>query len=333
MEWLWDGCVRDQNILLGAVQNERDRLSRAEVDNRSLRVTIKKVEAESIALKKKVDDLVRANAVSSRAVPLSPAKVIESASPFSINSMAVLGWLSSAVLDAFQPPDEVVSIGSGPFPEDDFDDYLETLNITPYESGCNWIIVGRTGWNSQQLEDLIEKAEPGELRIFSQELFIAGQLSTHDPFSADPDLLMEFAKGHPALEYIIGSGFDWPFLVGGGDVVVDPPEFQSAEKSPLNVMGYRVGMSGLTEKSRRKILADAYLGAIPWVESDAYMKQWGRAQTRMRLRRMVEHIAMLIRKASGKYNMDEAINDWESDLNWLYYEFYVPGRMNFKWPF
>ena len=326
---------RDQNILLADVQNERDRLSRAEVDNRSLRVSIKKVEAESIALKKKVDDLLKANAVRARAAPSAPAKVTESASPFAINSMAVLGWLSSAVSDAFQPPEDVVSIGSGPFPEDEFDDYLKTLDITPYTSGCNWVIVGRTGWTPQQLEELIEEAAPGELRIFSQELFIAGQLSTHDPFSADPELLMEFAKGHPALEYLMGSGFEWPILQEWEELGIPHyvrGSYNGVDESPIYRMGYVVGITnGLSLHERQKLLTKAFERAIPQVGDADYMAEWGMPNTRDRLWRIAHHLAWLIRSRRKNPVMEYAVDDWATDLDWLESTFYK-SRMKFSWP-
>jgi hypothetical protein len=326
---------RDQNILLTDVQSERDRLSRFEVENRSLRVSIKKVEAESVAMKKKVDDLVRAVAVRSRAVPSSPAKVVESATPFAINSMAVLGWLSSAVLDAFQPPDDVVSIGSGPLPEDEFDDYLRTLGITPYPSRYNWVIVGRTGWTPQQLEELIEGADPGELRIFSQELFIAGQLSTHDPFSADPELLMEFAKGHPALEYLIGSGFEWPIIEELEELGVPQyvrGSYNGVDESPIYRMGYVVGITnGLSLRERQKLLTRAFEGVIPNVGDADYMAEWGTPNTRDRLWRIAHHLAWLIRSRRRNPVMEYAVDDWANDLDWLESTFYK-SRMKFSWP-
>ena len=262
---------------LEVTENERDRLSQAEIENRSLRVSINKMKDESIVLKQKLDDSIRKNTVRLKAAQSSPAKVVEPASPFSINSKAVLGWLSSAVLDAFQPPDDVVSIGSGPFPERAFDEYLKTLNITPYSSGCNWVIVGRTGWTPQQLEELIEDAEPGELRIFSQELFIAGQLSTHDPFSADHEILMEFAKGHPALEYLRSSGFEWPIIDELEDLGVPRylrGSYSGEDESPIYRMGYVVGSTnGLSPCERQRILKRAFEGVIPHVGDSDYMAE------------------------------------------------------------
>lgn len=252
---------------------------------------------------------------------------------FHLNNPTIIEWLlSQENEDSFSMPRHVTVLGEGPVDSYEWINHLENSNCKSWLNGNEWIIIGREGWNPEDIDALIAERGDESIRIVSQEMFLAAMISGKDPFDADEDLLLSFAKGHPALQYIIESAFDWPFFNEGGGGG-DPHEFQSAEKSPLNVMGYKVGMYGLREKSRRKILSDAYLGEIPWVESDAYMRQWGRAQTRMRLRRMVEHIAMLIRKASGKYNMDAAISDWESDLDWLYDEFYGPGGMDFTWPF
>jgi hypothetical protein len=249
--------------------------------------------------------------------------------------MAVLGWLSSAVLDAFQPPEDVVSIGSGPFPEDEFDDYLKTLDITPYTSGCSWVIVGRTGWTPQQLEELIEEADSGELRIFSQELFIAGQLSTHDPFSADPELLMEFAKGHPALEYLMGSGFEWPILEELEELGVPQyvrGSYDGVDESPIYRMGYVVGITnGLSVRERQRLLKRAFEGVIPQVGDADYMAEWGTPNTRDRLWRIAHHLAWLVRSRRRNPVMGYAVNDWATDLDWLESTFYK-SRMKFSWP-
>lgn len=321
---------------LEVTENERDRLSQAEIENRSLRVSINKMKDESIVLKQKLDDSIRKNTVRLKAAQSSPAKVVEPASPFSINSKAVLGWLSSAVLDAFQPPDDVVSIGSGPFPERAFDEYLKTLNITPYSSGCNWVIVGRTGWTPQQLEELIEDAEPGELRIFSQELFIAGQLSTHDPFSADHEILMEFAKGHPALEYLRSSGFEWPIIDELEDLGVPRylrGSYSGEDESPIYRMGYVVGSTnGLSPCERQRILKRAFEGVIPHVGDSDYMAEWGNPNTRVRLWRIAHHLAWLIRSRRKNPAMVYAVDHWAKDLDWLESTFYK-SRMKFSWPY
>lgn len=252
---------------------------------------------------------------------------------FHLTNPTIIEWLlSNDDETSFSIPRHVTILGEGPICNYEWIGHLESLNCKSWLNGNEWIIIGREDWCPERIDALIAERSNESIRIVSQEMFLSAIISGKDPFEAGNDLLFSFAEGHPALEYIIKSSFDWPFFYNSTTGSGEPLDILSVEKSPLNLMGYKVGMHGLKEKNRRKILSDAYLGDIPWVESDAYMRQWGRAQTRMRLRRMAEHIAMLIRKASGKYNMDEAISDWESDLNWLYDEFYGPGGMGFTWP-
>lgn len=323
---------RDQNNILTEVQRERDLLKWVDAENKSLRIAVEQRHAESRELHKKIAELGASRA---RVTPPLPEGAKETASPFSVNNMAVLHWLSSEVSDPFQPPEDVVSIGSGPFHEDDFDDYLKTLDITPYTNGCSWVIVGRTGWTPQQLEELIEEADSGELRIFSQELFVAGQLSTHDPFSADHELLMEFAKGHPALEYLMGSGFEWPILEELEELGVPQyvrGSYDGVDESPIYRMGYVVGITnGLSVRERQRLLKRAFEGVIPQVGDADYMAEWGTPNTRDRLWRIAHHLAWLVRSRRRNPVMGYAVNDWATDLDWLESTFYK-SRMKFSWP-
>ncbi len=253
---------------------------------------------------------------------------------FHLNNATIIEWLlSQENEDSFSMPRHVTVLGEGPVDSYEWISHLESVNCKSWLNGNEWIIIGREGWSPERIDDLIAERGDDSIRIVSQEMFLAAMISGKDPFDADEDLLLSFAEGHPALDYIIESAFDWPFW--DEELSDDGPQLDiaSVEKSPLKLMDYTVGRNGLNVKYRRQILADAYLGAIPWTESDLYMKAWGRAHTRKRMWRMAHHLAMLIRKASGKDNMDKAISDWESDLDWLYHKFYVPRRMNFKWPF
>jgi hypothetical protein len=253
---------------------------------------------------------------------------------FHLNNSTIIDWLTSQDYDVtFKMPSDVTVLGKGPIDNYEWISHLDNSNCKSWLNGNEWIIIGREGWNPEDIDALIAERADESIRIVSQEMFLAAMISGKDPFDASEDLLFSFAEGHPALEYIIGSAFEWPFF--NEELSDNGPQLDiaSVEKSPLKLMDYTVGMNGWKEKYRRKILADAYLGEIPWTESDVYMKAWGRASTRKRMWRIAHHLAMLIRKAGGKYNMGEAINDWESDLDWLYRKFYLPKRMNFKWPF
>lgn len=247
---------------------------------------------------------------------------------FSITDLGLLHALSCAANDLFYPPSKIVTVGSGPFSKSGFDDYLRTLDVTPRADKCSWIIIGREDWDEERLNKLIDASDLNEVKVFSQELFVAGILTTHDPFSLPPEILMKFAEGHPALEHLINEGFEWPNIKRG-----DGRRGGWGEKeSPLSLMGYHVGMTrGLGPQKRRSILKTAYLDEIEELPDAKYMRKWGRPNQSKRLERIANHIADEISKNQNRENCERALKEWRDDLNWLKKEFYT-NRMRFKWP-
>jgi hypothetical protein len=254
---------------------------------------------------------------------------------FSINDIDLLGALSHRVFDRFAPPSEIITMGSGPLNEADFDEYLKSLNITPCSNDCSWIIVGREDWSEETLNELLENADLDEVRVFSQELFIAGKLTSNDPFSLPLEILLKFAEGHPALEYLLHSSFEWPVIIieeDYGEPVYLKGSFNRVEESPLFRMGYQVGISnGQPLSNRRSLLEKAYQGKIPNVEDAHYMEEWGTPGHSKRLWRIAHHIAWLIRSRRSNPSMRHAVRDWKNDLDWMEGQFYAK-RMRFKWP-
>lgn len=253
------------------------------------------------------------------------------------SDLDVIHKLSEDVTELIQPPDCITTIGSGPFLEEDFDEYLKCLDITPVSGGGHWIIVGRDGWDEGKLIELIEDNDLDEVVVLSQELFVAGIISTHDPFSLPDDILMKFADGHPALEFLMKQGFEWPEIIleelDEPRYVLDPRgSYDRVEESPLCLMGYRVGETrGLPYQKRRNILQKTYSDTIPWVGDDDYMEEWGQPSRTKRLWRMAHHIAREINKRKKIPNMKRAVGDWKEDLDWLKETYYKNG-MHFKWP-
>ena len=296
----------------------------------SLRRANEQLTSNNQQLAKRVTDL-QAKAVKKAVKP----QVLRTSFPCGPLDLDLVQVFSQEVSELFAPPKEIVSLGSGPFSEDDFDDYLKSLGITPYVNGCSWIIVGRDGWTEEQLNELIDNADLDEVRVFSQELFMAGILTTHDPFSLPIEILMKFAEGHPALEYLIEAGFEWPVIMDEedfGEPVYLRGSYERVEESPLYRMGYQVGVTnGLSKPRRKSLLKSAYQGAIPDVEDDDYMEEWGRPRQSKRLWRIAHHIAWLIRSRKSIPSMHYAVRDWQDDLDWLWEEFYT-NRMRFKWP-
>lgn len=296
----------------------------------SLRRTNEQLTTNNQQLARRVTDLL-ATATKKAVKP----KVSRTGFPCGSLDLDLVQAFSQEASEVFAPPKEIVSLGSGPFPEDDLVDYLKSLGITPYNNGCSWIIVGRDGWTEEELNELIDSADLDEVRVFSQELFMAGILTTHDPFSLPLEILMRFSEGHPALEYLIEAGFEWPVIMveeDFGEPVYLRGSYERVEESPLFRMGYQVGVTnGLSEPKRKSLLKSAYRGAIPDVEDDDYMEEWGRPRQSKRLWRIAHHIAWLIRSRKSTPSMRYAVRNWQDDLDWLWEEFYT-NRMRFNWP-
>jgi hypothetical protein len=256
-------------------------------------------------------------------------------SAFAINDLELVQALSSHVVEQFSPPSKIVTIGEGPYDEGEFDDYLRQLSIEPYANGYPWIIVGREGWTEEQIDEFIENSDLDEVRVFSQELFVAGILTTHDPFSLPVEMLMKFAEGHPVLEYLMESGFEWPEINLEEDY--GEPAYLlgfagGVDESPLACLGYHVGMSSkLDVKMRRKLLEMAFKEQIPSVGDEDYMAEWGRPNHSKRLWRIAHHIKREASKRKSINSMRYACMHWKSDSEWLKKQFYT-NRMRFKWP-
>lgn len=104
-----------------------------------------------------------------------------------------------------------------------------------------------------------------------------------------------------------------------------------SEVSPLNLMGYHVGKNGLPTKERHKLLQDAFLGPIP---ASPDIDEWGDADTDVRLRKMANHLAGLVRldKKKRTRDMSEAIRMKEADLAFLKQALY-DGRFDGSFTF
>lgn len=127
--------------------------------------------------------------------------------------------------------------------------------------------------------------------------------------------------------------FDWPSTdasPGAGGIYTEDWE----KLGVFKFMGYTVGNTeGLRQRVRENILSEIFEGHIPPVFSNEYLDEWGEPSTALRLRKMAETIAALTRNARRRRDqkMDAAIKDWEKDLEFLYWKYYVE-KFNFGWP-
>ena len=74
-------------------------------------------------------------------------------------------------------------------------------------------------------------------------------------------------------------------------------------------------------------------GALPPVFPPDYMDAWNLPGSAARLKKLAETIAAMARLFKRRHDsrFDDAISDWEADLQFLYDEFYL-GRFGFAWP-
>lgn len=136
-----------------------------------------------------------------------------------------------------------------------------------------------------------------------------------------------------ALEIAKDDYFKWPSTETGNRTLgAATPEMQ--KDGMLSYLEYHVGKTAdIPAAVRHSILARVFEGKLPRVFPLDYMRQWGEPKTSARLRKMAESIASFTRSAKRRDEdrLDEAIRQWEQDLEFLYHRYYV-GRFSFGWP-
>jgi hypothetical protein len=233
--------------------------------------------------------------------------------------------------------------GEGPWPDQHIREMMEGAGFSLWmlpDADVNHVVVGRHSWDVSALEQQIEAMEGKHLRIYSQEMWFAKLATGRDPFDAgDHELLMAFAKGHPALEYLIDRDTPWPEvssceLVVGEGVFTEGIDFEG--NSPLRNFGYQVGVSsGLSVSQRRALLAKFLEVKDLAFDVDAsaeYRSHWGRPRSVQRLYRIASHIRWLIGWQGKSHYREQANEDWRGDLQWLKKTYYKPNLHKFRWP-
>ena len=101
----------------------------------------------------------------------------------------------------------------------------------------------------------------------------------------------------------------------------------------LRILGYRVGVSGVSAPARHDILDLAFKGRLPAMQDQQYGQELGAPDSSTRLQKLANIIAGLARNAKRKElrALDRAIRDWERDLEYLRISHYE-GRFSFRWP-
>lgn len=127
--------------------------------------------------------------------------------------------------------------------------------------------------------------------------------------------------------------FDWPSTdAPGGTGGLNADGWHGL--GMFSFLGYRVGVTqGVVQPSRRHILETIFAEPLPPLNGLAYWREWGEPGTAMRLQKMAETLAANVRNAKRRQSveMGAAIEEWESDLRFLYSTYYV-GHFRFGWP-
>jgi hypothetical protein len=106
------------------------------------------------------------------------------------------------------------------------------------------------------------------------------------------------------------------------------------EEGLLGFYGYKVGIKGLPELERHKILDAVFTLPLLSMNSEAYLREWGEPNSAERLQKLSRSIAAFARTAKGRTNGDfrKAIQDWESDLIYLKKTYYNTNYFSFQYP-
>ena len=85
----------------------------------------------------------------------------------------------------------------------------------------------------------------------------------------------------------------------------------------MSTMGYRVGdTQGIKAEYRKLIMSEILEGPIPFVNSPAYMREWGSDGSLTRFNKMQRFLNSEINSPLQRNNY-RAISEWKDDLDWL----------------
>ena len=111
-----------------------------------------------------------------------------------IRSFETVQWLVSQFEDPYERvvPKQVLLVGDGPWPIDNFTELLQEIGFEVWQNGCDAdievVIVGRENWSESVIDAQIEERDGESLRVYPQELFVMLLAMQADPLEiADPD--------------------------------------------------------------------------------------------------------------------------------------------------
>ncbi|MER8483864.1 hypothetical protein [Mesorhizobium sp. M1322] len=90
------------------------------------------------------------------------------------------------------------------------------------------------------------------------------------------------------------------------------------EKGMLKSLGYCVGNQGLPQERRQLIIKYAVESrSLPPVQSKAYVREWGKARSDKRFRKIRAFLTTLIDRNAGNRPFAKAVSEWAEDLKFL----------------
>ena len=286
------------------------------------------------------DDLLRVTAERDAALEL-----LDEFPDLHIRRKPILDWLVSESDGIGIDLAEGASLGwtgEGPYESAVFDELISDRGVDQDplpDKSVSHVVVGREGWSEEALIQQIEVRQGKPLRVYSQEMVVAAIITGRDPFeSNDEELLLAFAKGHPALEFLLGLPEPWPKVCNVESSSVDfvGADDYGVTETPLHLLGYHVGAtSRITESRRRELLTECFkTNSLKFTDSSSedYRHKWGRGGSAQRLYRMAVHIKWLAEGQGKDSRKQQARIDWVDDLKWLRKTFHQPMTRRFQWP-
>lgn len=128
--------------------------------------------------------------------------------------------------------------------------------------------------------------------------------------------------------------FYWPSTNIGQNKLGNTLNVNWQKDGVLSHFGYRVGIvEGKNKPVRQVVLQGVFEGIIPPIFEPHYLLEWGEPHSAKRLSKMAETIASFTRNAKrrSETKLDAAIKEWEEDLEFLYWSYYVE-KFKFEWP-
>jgi hypothetical protein len=264
-------------------------------------------------------------------VPVGPALVYASR----------LSGSSGEVAESTVEGEHLFFTGSGPFPQEQLEEWVEKLGAfarpdTIDLGKFDWIVIGREGYD---VETLLDSFNWPYVRYFSQEgflrLLLFGEESRGDAFTG------QVSAPHPGLELV---GFCDPFEGERYlDEVIDPseegiepasaceshpppeqppvePTDQPAESVIWPVISGDTGDEPFDDTGELQLESDlAKLGYSVAKHIGLARRQASleRCVETLGLQRVIRHLAWLIRFHNKNLSQQNAIQNWQHDLEWL----------------